>query len=110
MTRDELTARDEALLEEARQAAEAVIDGAPAVYLPFWGRQYNPYLLLGTATDPGVFRLALVNIRKAFHREESWEKCANCARLYLCGAYGNTCSPECFAAYSNFLDNPFPGH
>jgi len=106
MTRDELVARDEAYLEEARQAAEAVIDGIiPAIFLPAWPRNYNPYLLLGSTTDPAVFRLTLVNVRLAIRPEESWSKCVNCERLYLCGPYGNTCSAECFAARANFLDN-----
>ena len=106
MTWGELRARDEALLEEAWQAAEAVIDGtAPGVYLPSWGCGYDPYRLLAAATDQGVFRLALVSIRQAMHPEESWAKCAHCMRLYLVEAYGGTCSPECFAVRSNFLDN-----
>ena len=106
MTRDELAARDEVFLEETRLAAEEAID--LKVILPrnpAWGHAYDPLRVMCTTDSPDVFRLALVTQRIAMHPEESWDKCVNCSRLYLCGAYGNTCSAECFAAYSNFLDN-----
>jgi hypothetical protein len=106
MSRDELAARDEALLEQARGFSEGVLGGRLSpLYCSAWGPQYDPYLILGSTTDPDVFRLCLVNIRIAINPAETWAKCAHCLRLYLVESYGNTCSPECFAAHSHHLDN-----
>lgn len=103
MTREELAARDEILLSQARDIAEAVIDGlVPAVRSVAWGVRYDPYRILRKTRDPDVFRLALVNIRIAVQPGESWSKCCNCSRLYLVGEHGSVvCSGECDAAYAS---------
>jgi len=107
VTRDELTRRDEALLHQAHVAALRAIDGEiDAPYSPAWGPQYRPLEIIQTTEDIGVFDVALVNIRIAMNPGESWGKCANCARLYLVEAYHPACSPECFTAHANFLENP----
>jgi hypothetical protein len=102
-----LRERDEALLDETRHAAEAALDGKVILPRnPAWGQSYDPLFIMLTTGSPEVFRLALVNQRIAMHPGEAWGKCANCSRLYLVEAYGEVCSPECFAAYCNYLENP----
>jgi len=106
MTREELIARDEDLLEGARRAAEDVIEGRADMFrLPSWGVQYNPFLIVSTTAEPEVFRLALVNIRTAMNSREYWSKCANCSRLYLVGEHGDVvCSGECHASFIQYLN------
>jgi hypothetical protein len=105
MTRDELMARDQVLLEQARGFAEEVIAGRAVLPRdPRWGARYDPIKIM-TAQEPlnpVSFQLALVVIRQAFAPEEvgMWGSCSECRRIFLAEYAGERlCSPECFLSY-----------